>query len=294
METIAQSPIKQRDLKPYIICKDYLISNRDFEIQIDEESQLLVTTPRPSSSEIGAFYESQEYISHNDKGISVFDKLYKGIRSYMLNKKWLLISQYSKGKTALDIGCGTGEFIQRGLDFGWKIDGIELSSNARSIALAKTKTNIKQDIFDPYFENSKYDVITLWHVLEHLSDPVIYLNKFKEILNPNGIIVIAVPNFKAYDAKHYDKYWAAYDVPRHFYHFSQTAMQQISMVNNMTIEAIHPLLFDSFYVSLLSEQHKTGRKNWLKACYIGLKSNIIAWSKGNKEYSSLIYIIKNA
>lgn len=294
MQTIDKSPIANESLHPFIKCKDYLVSQQEFNLQIDTKNQLLVTSPRPLTEDLGSYYESQEYISHQNEAKTFFEKAYVGIRNYMLIKKWRLISKYKKGQTALDIGCGTGDFITLGKELGWNVEGIEISNKAREIAITKTKTIIKKDIFDPYFDTKKYDVITLWHVLEHLENPLLILERLKQMLSPKGIIVIAVPNFKSYDAQYYGQYWAAYDVPRHLFHFSQTSIQNLANLQDMQLEAVSPLIFDSYYVSLLSEQNKYGQKKWINAFLIGFWSNFKAWSKGTKEYSSLIYILKNA
>ena len=132
----------------------------------------------------------------------------------------------------------------------------------------------------------------MWHVLEHVPNVENQIAQLKRLLKPHGTIFIAVPNFKSYDANYYGNFWAAYDVPRHLWHFSKTAIQKLFAKQNLKLIKILPMILDSFYVSLLSEKYKTGKMNFVKAFYIGLLSNIKA--KQNLEYSSHIYVIKNS
>jgi len=148
-------------------------------------------------------------------------------------------------------------------------------------------------MFDSYFDDKQYDAITLWHVLEHLPDTHKHIERLKKMLKPEGILIIAVPNFKSYDAKYYGQYWAAYDVPRHLYHFSQQAINTIVNQHRMHVISTMPMIFDAYYVSLLSEQYISNKKNWIKAFWIGFVSNFLAFFSSKKEYSSLIYVINN-
>ncbi|MDT0606263.1 class I SAM-dependent methyltransferase [Croceitalea rosinachiae] len=275
-------------MKLYLKTKDFSISNEVFELYYDEAFDMLITKPKPKS--LKSYYQSEVYISHTDSKKSIVDKLYHLVKNYSLRKKLNLIeSFYSAEKTVLDIGAGTADFLVVAKNAGWKTTGIEPNE------LAKQKASEKGIQLLPSLkevEGEKYDVITLWHVLEHLADLEGDIERICQLLNENGTLVIAVPNFKSYDALHYGKFWAAYDVPRHLWHFSKTAIEKLFQKNHMKLVSIKPMLFDSFYVSLLSEKYKKGSQNIFKAFLTGLKSNLRA--KKTKEYSSHIYILKKS
>lgn len=189
----------------------------------------------------------------------------------------------------LDIGAGTGDFLLVAKNNGWNVIGVEPSEKARSVASQKG-VELKQQAVD--FADHSFDIITMWHVLEHVPDLQNQIKELKRLLKPNGAIIIAVPNFKSYDAKYYGEFWAAYDTPRHLWHFSKTAIKKLFQNEKIELIKILPMKFDSFYVSLLSEKYKTGKMNFIKAFFIGLKSN---WKAKQKlEYSSHIYVLKNA
>ncbi|MBJ2174133.1 class I SAM-dependent methyltransferase [Aureibaculum sp. A20] len=286
--------MKNNNLEPYISCEDYTVSRETFSIFIDKESELLVTTPQPKEEELGKYYESESYISHSDTKKSVVDKLYHSVRNYTIKKKVKLINAFNADeKTILDIGAGTGDFLAACQIDGWKVTGVEPNEKAVEILNSKLgsfKVQIFSDIYE--LNSESYDVITMWHVLEHVPNLREYIAKLKLLLKPNGTLIVAVPNFKSFDANHYKEFWAAYDVPRHLWHFSRKSISDLFGQENMKVEKVLPMKFDSFYVSLLSEKYKTGKSNLLKAFWVGLKSNRKA--RSSKEYSSLIYIIKNA
>ncbi|WP_175418985.1 class I SAM-dependent methyltransferase [Aureibaculum algae] len=294
MKQILKSPIKNNTLEPYISCEDYTVSHETFSISIDKESELLVTTPQPKEEDLGKYYESEDYISHSDTKKSVVDKLYHSVRSYTIKKKVKLINSLNADeKTILDIGAGTGDFLAACKNDGWKVTGVEPNEKAVELLNSKlggSRVQIFSDINE--LNSESYDVITMWHVLEHVPNLKEYIAKLKLLLKPNGTLIVAVPNFKSFDANHYKEFWAAYDVPRHLWHFSRKSISDLFGQENMKVEKVLPMKFDSFYVSLLSEKYKTGKSNLVKAFWVGLKSNSKA--RSSKEYSSLIYVIKNA
>lgn len=290
MEEISKSPINNNELTDFITAKDYTVSGKNFSIKIDEQTGLLVTTPRPKEEDLGSYYESDEYISHTDGNSSLFEKIYNQVRSYSLKKKLALVeSKHAKG-ALLDVGCGTGAFLQTCKNAGWKISGVEPGDKACSLAKTKVGDVIYPSLFDDALNGQQYDVITMWHVLEHMPDLHKTIERLKSLLKPDGVLIVAVPNYNSYDALHYGAHWAAYDVPRHLYHFSQQSIKELFGAFNIELKETKPMVFDSFYVSLLSEQYKTGKKRWWSAFLIGLESNIKAQQNG--EYSSLIYILK--
>ncbi|MCB0443963.1 MAG: class I SAM-dependent methyltransferase [Flavobacterium sp.] len=276
--------------EPFLKVKDYSVSGEEFGLLIDENLQLLKTYPQPELSELSKYYESEAYISHTDSKRSLFEITYHFIKQKALRNKIKLVERWNGGKgTLLDIGTGTGDFLAEAKRNHWKSVGIEPNENARTKAKLKGICLVESltELEDNYF-----DVVTMWHVLEHVPDLENQIKELKRVVKPNGVIFIAVPNFKSYDAIYYGKYWAAYDVPRHLWHFSKTAMEKLFAKQNLKLKKVLPLWFDSFYVSLLSEKYKSGKMNLFKAFWIGLQSNL----KGRKnlEYSSHIYIFKNS
>ena len=275
--------------KHFLTVKDYSVSKETFDLYHDETLDMLITSPQPSLENLGKYYESEDYISHTDNKRSLFEKLYHFIKSIALKNKLNLINslQPNKGKI-LDIGAGTGEFLSVAKNDGWQTIGVEPSDKAKAIAKSKGVSFVEQT---SELENHSFDVISMWHVLEHVPNLDEQIKELKRLLKPNGTLIIAVPNFKSFDAKHYGKFWAAYDVPIHFWHFSKTAIQALFQREKMKLVKVVPMKFDSFYVALLSEKYKTGKMNFIKAFFVGLQSN---WkAKKNLEYSSHIYIIKN-
>lgn len=277
-----------KNLKPFLNCIDHTVSKESYEVMINEDYDMLVTSPVPNNLE--KYYASEEYISHTDSKITLFDKTYQFVKNYTLKKKLKLINSFkTENKSILDVGAGTGDFLKICENGGWNITGVEPSEKARAIAKNK-KIYLLEDILK--LENEQFDVITLWHVLEHIPNLTAYVQQLKSLLKPKGVLIIAVPNYKSFDAKHYKEFWAAYDVPRHLWHFSKTAMSKLFSLVEMKVEKILPMKFDSFYVSLLSEKYKTKKTRPIHAFFTGLKSNIKANRSG--EYSSLIFILKNS
>lgn len=278
--------------KTYLTVKDHSVSGEVFQLLYDHEFDLLATSPQPSEDELPKYYKSQDYISHTDTQRNLFEKLYHFIRRISLKKKLKLINLFfSEEKMLLDIGCGTGEFLKIAQQNNWAVFGIEPNEKARSIANKKTNNSVSDIEELLNFKPQSFDVITLWHVLEHLPRLEEHISILKSLLKSNGTLIIAVPNYKSYDAKYYKEFWAAYDVPRHFWHFSQTSISKLFEKENMYVENSLPMKFDSYYVSLLSEKYKSGWMNIFNAFRIGWLSNFKA--KQSTECSSLIYCIKN-
>jgi len=273
----------------FIKVKDHSVSKENFELLLDEELQLLKTSPQPSLKKLPSYYESDDYISHTDGKRSLFEKVYHLIKRKAIRDKVKLISSFQTEKgVLLDIGAGTGDFLLEAQNQGWNAIGIEPSEKAKGIAIGK---GIQFAATLEQLENQSFDVITMWHVLEHVPDLENQIATLKRLLKPTGTIIIAVPNYKSYDANYYGAFWAAYDVPRHLWHFSKTSIEKLFGRQAIQLVKIKPMLFDSFYVSLLSEKYKNGKMNFLKGFWIGLRSNLAA--KQNFEYSSHIYILKN-
>ena len=275
-----------KDLEPYLSCKDYTVSNEDYQVMINKEFDMLVTTPVPNNLE--DYYKSEDYISHTDSKKSLFDKVYQSVKNITLKRKLKLINSFNlSSKNILDVGAGTGDFLKICKQNSWNVFGTEPSSDARTIA-EKKDIHLKENLSE--YKNKQFDVITLWHVLEHVENLSEYIVELNDLLKDNGRLIIAVPNFNSVDAKYYKNFWAAFDVPRHLWHFSQKSIHKLFALVNMKVEKVLPMKFDAFYVSLLSEKYKSGKMNPFSAFLKGLQSN---WkAKSTKEYSSLIYVLK--
>ncbi|WP_405294474.1 class I SAM-dependent methyltransferase [Algibacter sp. Ld11] len=285
--------VKNQLANKYLKVKDYSVSGEEFELIENSEYGFLETTPQPTSDKLPEYYQSENYISHTDSKRNAFEKVYHLVRSISLKKKLKLINSFSsETKQLLDVGCGTGDFLQTAQQNGWLVSGIEPNKEARGIANSKTNKSVFNTEQLQKFELKQFDVITLWHVLEHLPSLEDHIKTFKGLLKDNGTLLIAVPNYKSFDAKHYKEFWAAFDVPRHLWHFNQDSISKLVSKQSMGVVKTKPMLFDAFYVSMLSEKYKTGKMNPVKGFWYGLRSNLEYLS--SKEASSLIYIIKNS
>lgn len=275
-------------MKPYLKTKDHSVTGEEFELTYHSEFDMLITKPQPT--ELERYYQSDVYISHTDSNKTLLDKIYQIVKKFSLFLKVRLISRYAQDdKSLLDIGAGTGDFLFAASQKGWTITGVEPNWNARGKASEK-EINLSADLESVV--DGKYKVITLWHVLEHLPDLENQILKMMSILEEEGTIVIAVPNYKSNDAKFYNEFWAAYDVPRHLWHFSRQSIQKLFSKYGMEVVDTRPLFFDAFYVSILSEKYKGGKFGFIKGLFRGLFSNVAALF--TKEYSSLVYMVKKA
>lgn len=276
-----------------LTAKDYTVSQQDFAIWHCDDCSLRFTQDVPAQDAIGAYYQSDAYISHSDTKEGLVNRLYHMVRNHTLKGKRKLVQSQTglqKG-SILDIGCGTGAFLHTMKEGGWTITGLEPDATART--KAKELYGIEPGEPGSLFTlpAGGYQGITMWHVLEHVHELHAYLRRLHDLLAPGGKIFIAVPNYTSSDAELYQQYWAAYDVPRHLYHFSPASMEKLLSLFQLQLVAIKPMWFDSFYVSMLSEQYKNGKENMLRAFWNGLRSNMKASSDKGK-CSSVIYIIQ--
>lgn len=286
---INQPQMNLTDKKHFLTVKDFSVSKEIFDLHYDATLDMLVTYPQPELDKLGRYYESVDYISHTDSKRSLFEKAYHFVKGIALKNKLQLINaeQASKGQL-LDIGAGTGDFLLVAKNDGWNTIGIEPSEKAKTIAITKGISFVPDT---SSLASHSFDCITMWHVLEHVPDLDFQIKELKRLLKPTGTLIVAVPNFKSYDANYYQEFWAAYDVPIHFWHFSKKAIEMLFQKENMKLNKVLPMKFDSFYVSLLSEKYKTGKMNYFSAFFVGLRSN---WkARHTNEYSSLIYVLKN-
>jgi 2-polyprenyl-3-methyl-5-hydroxy-6-metoxy-1,4-benzoquinol methylase len=296
MINYTQCPVcDSTNIAPALTAQDYTVSQQKFAVWHCSSCTLRFTQQVPRQDAIQAYYKSDTYISHSDTKKGLINSLYHLVRKRTLQaKKNLIITETGiQQGTVLDIGCGTGAFLHTMQTAGWRITGLEPDDNAR--AKAKELYNLQPQSPEGLLNlpAQYFDAITMWHVIEHVHELHAYINQLAKIIKPGGKILIAVPNYTSNDAATYGKYWAAFDVPRHLYHFSPGAMRQLLAKHGLQVSAIKPMWFDSYYVCMLSEQYKTGRGNSIKAFWNGFISNCKALV--NKERcSSIIYIIEKA
>jgi SAM-dependent methyltransferase len=276
--------------------KDYTVSKEIFEIWECANCTIRFTQCVPDQDSIGYFYKSDTYISHTDTGKGLINKCYKIARGYTLNWKINLVKRSLdislQTVSLLDIGTGTGAFLHKAFTFGWLVTGLEPDEGARKIC--KDKYDLQPEPPEIIFKlpPEEYDVVTLWHVLEHVHQLHEYMDQVKRVLKPKGVALIALPNYTSKDAQHYKGHWAAYDVPRHLYHFAPTAVRQLAEKHEMRVDSMKPMWLDALYIAMLSEGYKNGKSNLAAALLNGLRSNLHAL-KINAACSSLVYIIRH-
>lgn len=301
MKEKIESPINSEPLELHLESKDFSVSQEEFQLYANQSKDFLMTFPQPTASDLPKYYESDNYISHTDSKQNLVDKAYQFVKRITLKQKTEQVQKLLKeDEFLLDVGCGTGDFLVECVKKKISVFGIEPNAHARKLAQQKLEklNGIGTNIF-PTLEalekdlskaQIKFSVITLWHVLEHIPDLNNYLRALKNLLKEDGTLIVAVPNFKSFDAAYYGKFWAAYDLPRHLWHFSQSSISDLFRNHGMEVTEIHPMIFDAFYVSILSEKYKTGKANFMNAFRVGLNSNFKAGQ--SKEHSSIIYVIK--
>ncbi len=278
------------DIRNFIICKDYLVSGESFAVNECIKCTFRFTNPRPQPSELEKYYRSDNYISHTNKASSLTHILYKFVRHFTLKSKMKLIDSLSDTGRILDVGCGTGEFLQVCSQGGWKIHGVEKDTFARKNAEKLLNIKIHEHLSD-IPRNGEFEMITFWHVLEHIPEFHEIIDLARKYLFRKGFLLLALPNHESFDAKKYKEFWAAYDVPRHLYHFNQANVRLLAKNHDLKLKSVIPMKMDAFYVSLLSEYNKTKRNKYFKSAITGLKSNSYG-KKNNMNYSSLIYLLK--
>jgi SAM-dependent methyltransferase len=290
MEELSSCPVcGHTHFTPFLTAKDHTVSKEQFQIVECKECGFVFTNPRPLQENLGKYYKSTAYVSHSDTSDGIINKLYKQVRKITLNQKYKLVKPYLENNNLLDIGSGAGAFLNTVYEKGVNAFGVEPDKETRESSIKKYGINVKEESALSEFDKDYFSVITMWHVLEHVPNLEERILEIKRILSPSGRLFVAVPNHTSFDANYYKEHWAAYDVPRHLYHFSPVTIRKLFNKHNMVLEQVIPMKFDSFYVSMLSEQYKNGKPNLLKGIISGIKSNFKA---ENDTYSSQIYVIK--
>jgi len=293
MELLTACPVcDYESFTTFIECPDYFLSKEIFNISKCEKCGFLFTNPRPETANLLSYYQSEEYISHSNSRKGFQNIVYQQVRNYTISRKLKLIQNYKKQGSLLDIGCATGEFLNHCKINKWNVLGIEPDPSARQNGIRNYSLVIEDEAHLNNIALASFDVITMWHVLEHVPELNERINQLQKLLRPYGYLFIAVPNANSYDAKFYGSYWAAYDVPRHLYHFTRDTMTRLFLKHSFSLVKTVPMKFDSFYVSMLSEKHMHLKNTFFNGFLSGFVSNRAA--RKNGDFSSLIYVFQKA
>jgi 2-polyprenyl-3-methyl-5-hydroxy-6-metoxy-1,4-benzoquinol methylase len=284
---------KSGEINPLLKVTDYTVSKEEYTVWQCGQCTLRFTQDVPSEASIGPYYKSPDYISHTNTSQGLVNKLYQSVRKYTLKQKSKFIADQTGiiGGKLLDVGCGTGAFLDVMKKEGWEVIGLEPDEEARELARKLYRLTVFESSQLNQLPSSGFDAITLWHVLEHVHDLHNYVEQLKNILKPAGKLFIAVPNYQSLDAQIYRRAWAAYDVPRHLYHFTPKSIEVLMKGHGLKVKAVQPMWFDAFYISMLSSKYRSGRVNYIASFINGLRSNTKALFN-KKACSSLIYIIE--
>lgn len=281
------------NLAEFLKANDHLVTSESFTVNKCQSCSFIFTQGIPSADEIGKYYQSQDYVSHSDSRKGLMNKLYHLSRSLMLVKKHHMVKKVAKGKKLLDIGTGTGYFPGFMKKNGFQVTGVEIDPKAREFAIGEFGISVfsPEDFLNRRIPG-KFDVITLWHVLEHLDNFDLYIDRMLEQLEPGGSLVIALPNCNAYDARHYKAYWAGYDVPRHLWHFTPFTLKKLADKHGLEIKKMKRLPLDPFYNAMLSEKYR-GNKFFMISGVIFGKLAYIESLFNVKKSSSIVYFINH-
>ena len=288
---VCSSPSKELFLK----CKDFTVSGEIFEVQKCSGCGFCYTSPRPETKDLGKYYKSENYVSHTGTKKGVVNRVYHWVRSYTMVKKLQLVLKYAKRGKILDFGCGTGAFLDICKRDKWEVFGIEPDSEAKAIAETKSGVSAAEskEEFHQKYPDLKLNAITLWHVLEHVPDLENWFRFIDQHLEKDGTLIVAVPNCSSADAKKFQELWAAYDVPRHLWHFKPADIESLFKKHSYKLIRTLPMAFDSFYVSMLSNKNKSGSNRLIASFFTGLSSNLKA-NKTGLQFSSQIYILRRS
>ena len=290
METVKFCPICGSNKASLALhAEDYTVSHERYSIRQCEECGFLFTSPRPTPERLGEYYLSEDYISHAEKATSLKDHIYHRVRRRAIRSKHRLIAKYHESGRALDMGCGTGDFLAFLNSRGYAAQGIEVSPKARKAAVDKG-VRVSPTLAD-LPANAEFNVITMWHALEHMPDPRNTLTQLFKRCSKGGLLVIAVPDNESWDCSHYGSHWAAWDVPRHLSHFRRKDIHRLLTEVGFIPSEPKNMWFDAPYVSMLSEQYRGRRSKgalWIGVLF-GMWSNLVAIAT-NRPTSSTLYL----
>lgn len=280
---------ESENTKRFLKLKDYFLTQEDFDIFECDNCKLLFTSPRPDASKIGSYYKSDDYLSHNEHKKGLIPWIYNRVKKINIHNKFKIACNFYNKPNILDFGCGVGDFLHYAQQKKCEVTGCDMSDEARIIASEKLGKTVltPEEIFA--LPCPSFDIITMWHVLEHIENLRFHTEQLHRLLKENGRLVIAVPNYKSYDAQYYKDKWAAYDVPRHLNHFHKESLQNV-FAGYFELEKIHPLKWDAYYISMMSENYINKNNSFVKGLITGWKSNHKAKKSG--DYSSLVYVFR--
>jgi len=292
-ETIHKCPVCENlKFSLFLDTKDYFLTHEAFSIQKCDVCGFKFTNPRPDENEAGRYYQSEEYISHGAKRVNFISQIYKLARMFSIRGKYKIVCEHSQRGKILDIGCGTGEFLNYCKSKGFDVSGVEPNGKASVYAQTVNGIPVKNKLTEYNTGQHSFDCITMWHVLEHVHDLNETLEMVNNLLSARGVFIVAVPNSNSWDAQKYGKFWAAYDVPRHLYHFNDTTLYQLLLNHGFEIRKRIPQKLDAYYVSMLSEKYSAGRNRYFKALIMGFWSNVQALRQG-RGHSSQIFVLSS-
>lgn len=276
--------------QPHIELKDLFLTQEPFKILECKDCGLLYTTPRPNKEEIGKYYQSDEYYSHQENKEGFIPKVYEKVKSINLKNKYNIATEKTTRGKILDIGCGVGDFLHTMEQQGWECTGVEPSEDAKAIAKKRIKAQLLSSEEQENLSDGSFDVITMWHVLEHVDALRWQIQQLYRLCKPGGRIIIALPNYKSYDGQYYKAAWAAYDVPRHLNHFNEETIVKIFEESHLKHIKTEKLRWDAYYISYMSEKYLHHSLPLLRGAVRGMISNCKAKKTG--QWSSLVYVFE--
>ncbi|MFK5854611.1 MAG: class I SAM-dependent methyltransferase [Bacteroidota bacterium] len=289
MKKIEQCPVcSNSNISTYINTKDYFFTQDNFSLTKCLDCDFVFTNPIPTN--LGKYYDTPDYLSHNTDDNGMMGSSYSYLRNINIKRKYNLVKRYNTSGKFLDIGCGTGELLKYFKDNNWVVQGIEPNNSARELAKTKYNINVAEENELDHIQPNSLDVISMWHVLEHVPNLHKRLEQISKLIKKSGTVFIALPNLDSPDSKKYKEYWSALDVPRHLHHFTQQTFEKLISYHGMKLIHAEPMKLDSYYVSMLSEKYKKNSFYLVSAFISGIISNFKA--KKKNSYSSMIYVVK--
>ncbi len=277
-----------KQIDEYLKTRDYFYTQEEFTLTQCRDCKFVFTNPIPSLSQLSDYYETPDYLSHTVNKFSPKGFVYDKIRDINIRRKFKLITKYKQQGKILDIGQGTGELLKYFSTKGWETIGVEPNDSAREFSKKKYGLKVFEESELDQFQSGSFDIITLWHVLEHVPDLNSRMKQIKRLLKKDGCLFIAVPVLDSPDSLRYKEFWAALDVPRHLYHFTPQSIDDLLNSHGFSLKEKYPMKFDAYYVSMLSEQYKKTKLPYFRAACNGFRSNRTARQTGN--YSSMIFV----
>lgn len=273
---------------PWALVRDHSITHEDFNLVDCTTCGFRSTNPRPTQGDVGRYYQSDTYISHSNATASLQDRLYQLARRWALRRKYKTIRGLQPHGKVLDVGCGTGELLAYLMGRGYLVQGVEPNLKAREQVIANYGISALPAL-DLVAAHEQFQVVTLWHVLEHLPDLRATFKRLFALMADRGLLIIAVPDRGSWDAEHYGVDWAAWDVPRHFSHFRQEDVRVLLREHGFELVSTRRMWMDALYISTLSEGYRGATKSWalLKGVALGSWSNLQSAVSGRPTSSSM-------